>query len=233
MSLEPQFHNSTIQTTKPVCLQTKGHRGFLSLAVSWRGGQGGLYCVGIHLQPQPPLLSSICCGSSAESSAAPASCLPWKESVVRNIPPQERDHSWALCYAAHTLSTCCGTWPAFVSVTFIVFLNSGPLSGSGHCPATAGFWPMMESHAAGSGLSQQGWPSRLGVSNNQQTTCEEKEPPDKLETILLALPLQPQRPFLQPPLLRESPKTHNGIFILFFFSLSRNDLQFFWLKIEN
>lgn len=121
ISLEPWFGNITIQTTKPVCLQIKGHRGFPGWAISWRGGQGGLYCVRIHLQPQAPLLSTMCCCLSAVSCARTLANVCPSRKARPGHPPSERGPSLALRYAAHVLSTCFGILLAFVSVALIFF----------------------------------------------------------------------------------------------------------------
>lgn len=88
--LEPWLGSITIQTTKPVCLQIKGHRGFPSWAVSWREGQGGLHCVTIHLQPQPPLLSAMsrCLSVCRALRCLPAAVCPPRKAGPGNPPPR-------------------------------------------------------------------------------------------------------------------------------------------------
>lgn len=89
ISLELWFGNITIQTTKPVCLQIKGHRGFPSWAISWREGQGGWYCVRIHLQPQTPLLSAMSRCLSAGSLSCPlAAVCPSRKASPGDPPPR-------------------------------------------------------------------------------------------------------------------------------------------------
>lgn len=107
--------------------------------MAFPGGEAKVGCiVPESIYSHKPLRSSICCGSSASAfSLSPASCLSLRESVVRKCSPQEQDHSWALCYAAHILSTCFRILLAFVSVTLIFFfslnLGSGQWSLRGYC----------------------------------------------------------------------------------------------------
>ena len=119
MKLEPRFGSITIQTTKPVCLQIQGHRGFPSCP--FPGGEAKVGCtvsesVYSH-KPLSFLLFAVVCLQGPQS-------VPWKRSAFQGewgqeTLPQEEAHHWALCYAACFLSTCFGIllllslWPYF------------------------------------------------------------------------------------------------------------------------
>lgn len=88
IKLEPQFGSITIQTTKPVCPQIQGHRGFPSCL--FPGGEAKVGCTTSEsICSHSPLFCAWWCVCSV-LGLSPGSALPSQGSVVRKPCPEKR-----------------------------------------------------------------------------------------------------------------------------------------------
>ena len=200
----------TIQTSKPVCLQMKGHRDFSSLAISWRGRVG--------LVPE-----STCSHKSLRFLPLAALRLQCSWPIPCQLSAFEgnnHSHTFPPRQALAGMTLLCyrfwaPMWDSLLAfVTLILSLKPRLTFWQWSLMAAAGFWPLHrigvhsiplldwlcpEAVTAFRASVQRAWdstrPGRLCAMVSVATKNPQKGAP-KLETILWSLPLPPHRLFL-------------------------------------